>query len=481
MNLQTNQYNDEQDLLIDPSALPGYKNIPEPELLFANGKTSKHPLTGLIDYGPYSAPLDYLKNIQIAFMTAKGHGKKLSHIFQELKKPALVQDAKNYYPEYPGFSSAFGINLSMADKNNCVIELSETLDAYAQQRNYIKLAEGLLTAIGSLKAHRSSFDVLFLFLPDEWDECFVEKGFDLHDYLKAYCAPMGIPFQIITDGAMERSCRANVMWGLGLALYAKVGGIPWKLNNLSSDEAYIGISYAIKETQNGNEYCTCCSQIFEPDGTGFEFVAYDTKAKFIDKQKNPFLTAEAMQSVLTRSLQIYQRNHFRKSPKKIIIHKNTQFTEDEILGALDSFNDKTEIELVQIVEKTPYLGIQYKGAIADGFPVKRGTYLPISNDEALLWTQGIVPKMSLENPNFGVYKDYVFKKTPSPVLVRRFSGSGGWHDTCQGILGLTKMDWNNNTLHKKLPVTLEYSGRFAQIVKQNPSMVDKQYNIRYFM
>ena len=68
----------QQAPLIDASALAGYKEIAEPELLFANGKTNRHPLRGLIDHGPYSLSLGYLNNIQIAFMTAKGHGRKLS-------------------------------------------------------------------------------------------------------------------------------------------------------------------------------------------------------------------------------------------------------------------------------------------------------------------------------------------------------------------------------------------------------------------
>jgi len=67
------------------------------------------------------------------------------------------------------------------------------------------------------------------------------------------------------------------------------------------------------------------------------------------------------------------------------------------------------------------------------------------------------------------------------VLLRRFSGEGGWHDTCAGVLGLTKMDWNNNTLYKKLPVTLVYSKAFADILKQNPQMVDRIYDFRCFM
>lgn len=87
----------------------------------------------------------------------------------------------------------------------------------------------------------------------------------------------------------------------------------------------------------------------------------------------------------------------------------------------------------------------------------------------------------VDSPNYNVYKEGSLKPVPSPVLVRRFTGSGGWHDTCAGILGLTKMDWNNNTLYKKLPVTLEYSQRFARIIQQNPKLVDTLFDIRNFM
>jgi hypothetical protein len=68
-----------------------------------------------------------------------------------------------------------------------------------------------------------------------------------------------------------------------------------------------------------------------------------------------------------------------------------------------------------------------------------------------------------------IHKEGALKPTPSPILVRRFTGAGGWHDTCAGIMGLTKMDWNNNTLHKKLPVTLEivlYRSAFGSLMRQ---------------
>ena len=191
-----------------------------------------------------------------------------------------------------------------------------------------------------------------------------------------------------------------------------------------------------------------------------------------------------MQAVLTRSLEIYQRGHFGSTPKKVTVHKNTPFKEEEILGALDSFRDGTEVELVQIVKGTSWKAVRFDTKWPPkphSYPVTRGTYLPLASNEALLWTQGSVQGVHVDNPSYDVYKEGALKPTPSPVLLRRFTGPGGWHETCSAVLGLTKMDWNNNTLYKKLPVTLVYSKAFADIIQQNPRMVDRVYDVRYFM
>jgi hypothetical protein len=146
----------------------------------------------------------------------------------------------------------------------------------------------------------------------------------------------------------------------------------------------------------------------------------------------PRRTSGSQHAKMSRSLEIYQRGHFGRSPKKVTIHKNTAFREDEILGAIDAFNESTEVELVQIVKSANWSAIKY--GVKDGqpqpdaYPADRGTLIPLTKNEALFWTQGSVRGVHMQSDNYNVYKEGSLKPAVKEALfdaARKISPSEG--------------------------------------------------------
>ena len=73
------------------------------------------------------------------------------------------------------------------------------------------------------------------------------------------------------------------------------------------------------------------------------------------------------------------------------------------------------------------------------------------------------------------------KGIPEPLILNRYAGRDAMDDLCRETLALTKMDWKNDAPYDRMPVTLNFAGTLASVVKQMPKLEPRSYPIRLFM
>lgn len=473
-----------------------YHVLGEPSLAFDPSdaeKASRHPLRGLLDHGPFSAKMraPLPSDIRVAMIAPHGSLNVIDKLMSELGHSHKPNERLQYLPEFPTFQRVFGHRL-VSGPTNVRIELSSALDDMVQQSTtpYVPVAEHIARALQALSNARTDFDVVILYLPKRWSAAYrgLNDDFDLHDYIKGLAASYAIPSQIvIEEKAINSPFRCSVMWTLGIALYAKVGGIPWKLKWSEPHTAFVGISYALRgETESGMpRFVTACSQIFDSEGLGLEFITYDTEAKdVIIRNGNPYLSRNQMRAVMSRSLALYLERHAGAPPKRFVVHKSTEFRTSEIEGAFDALGHLDAVELIQVQFDTPWRGVRLNAprkyakapSEPDRYPCHRGSMIFLGDSEFLLWTQGNAPSVATSG---SYYKEGT--AIPRPIFIRRFAGHGNADLIGEEILGLTKMDWNNDSLYNTLPTTLSYAGRLAKVIKRMPTLESRPYSFRFFM
>lgn len=468
----------------------------EPQLIFQNSLSNSHtkdyhPMRALTNNRPYDNNLNgivYSNEVNLAVICGKNYSKNLYDFLNQLN---LKQPTDNINPdfliEYPGFASAYNLPINIpyyedADKwINIELEKSNKNDS----ENAIIVARLITSKIEQIINIQSQHTIV-IFIPKEWQafESFQENGedFDLHDYIKAFSASKGVSTQLIREETLSDRLKCQVYWWLSLSFYVKSLRTPWVLNNPEKNTAYAGIGYSIKKNSNDTEVVIGCSHIYDSNGQGLKYKLSKVDNYILDRQSNPFMSYnDAFQFGVSIRELFY--NSLDRLPERVVIHKRTKFTNDEIKGITGSLNMAgiTKIDLIEINYETEarFLSMNvFNGLLSiDKFPISRGTCIITNKYEALLWTHGIVP--SVKNP---IHKYYLGGRSiPAPIKITRHYGESDLNTIAIEILGLTKMNWNSFDLYSKLPATINSSNQIARIGKLLARFEGKTYDYRLFI
>ena len=476
------------------SRLAPFSLLEEPKLTFSTDNEARdvNPLRGLDHFGAYSSATfpSFTPQLRLATLGPIGSVGRVRSLVEVLRTNQAPGDRKDYVPPFRGFEGVFGVPLVAAPVSSAHIKWPDELAALSPDGPPpARLMHALRDGMNRLALVRDQFDVVLVHLPDAWEVAFRGQYFDAHDELKAFGAAHGIPTQVINDRVFTFRYKASLAWRLSIALYVKAGGMPWKLAPLSGvpeGTAYIGLAYAMRGTAKEAHYVTCCSQVFDADGGGMQFIAFEARdpvKNYEEARRNPFLSRNDMRAVLARSLKLYQSRNGGLLPRRLVIHKTTSFKPDELDGALDALSAVPEVECLEVSASPGWRGVwlnesrsRNKASEPDGYPVPRGTMLIRTGNSTLLWVAGNAPEASLQ-------KDYYQgkKSIPRPISIVRHAGTGALELTALEALALTKMDWNNDALYDPVPVTIRYSQRLARTIANVPSLPGHAYAYRLFM
>lgn len=469
----------------------------EPQLVFRNTATDMdfkdyHPMRGLVNNRPYDVNLNgiiHSKEINLSVICGKTYS-NIFHDFLSCLQSRHQTGNKNpdYLIEYPGFASVYNIPINIPSFDNNEKWLDITFKAENEleiHENAIKLARLITTKIDQI-VNTQAQNTIVIFIPKEWlpFESYINQNetFDLHDYIKAFSASRGVSTQLIREETLSDDLKCQIYWWLSLSFYVKSLRTPWILNNQEKNTAYAGIGYSVSKIQDKSEIVIGCSHIYDSNGQGLKYKLSKINNYYLDKQKNPYLSyKDAFQFGVSIRELFYQS--LDKLPERVVIHKRTRFTDDEINGIKASLNMAgiKKIDLIEINYEADArfvaMNVYQNSLQVDKFPISRGTCIVTNKHTALLWTHGIVP--SVRQPSLKFYLGG--RSIPAPIKIIKHYGESNINTIATEILGLTKMNWNSLDLYSKLPSTIDSSNQIAKIGKLLSRFEGKNYDYRLFI
>lgn len=454
--------------------------------------TDIHPMRGLVNFKPYETNLNSFMGdtINLAVICPDSNSEELNTFLQkqnnEIKTPKENDD---YLIDFKGFNSVYGLSLNIPEKNSKDWLNVEDPKGQNEIETTLQLKNNICDNINQLTQSVSSKTIV-IFIPERW-EPFTgyntkDEVFDLHDYIKAFCAEKGVTSQFIREKTIKdslMSCQIN--WWLSLSYFVKSFRTPWVLDNADSSTAFAGLGYSINsKADNRGHIVLGCSHIYSSTGEGLKYkLSRISDDKIQWRKKKPHLSYDDAYEFGRNVINLFYES-MHELPKRVVVHKRTFFTDDEKRGILDSLLDNGKIQNVDLIEvnfedRIRYVSSKTRNGTTeiDGYSVSRGTCIQINDREALLYTHGVVP--SVRNPKFNFYPGGRY--IPKPLRIFKHHGNGSLEQISNEILGLTKMNWNSLNMYSQLPATISSSNEIARIGKLIEGTDKIDYDYRFFM
>lgn len=467
--------------------------LPEPELFFGGNNKCIDPQVGLLNYGPHGGlGGDRPKSISIiAGIIGTDKSINACRIWLErLKYRICAEETKNTeYKgiDFPGLNKDGPLGFEIKIDENCVLKIENkfirALEPLSREERISLSVVHYCEKFDILREAHPLPNIILLPLDDEFMKLCKEPSrrtekivyqkrefgdpdstnadlFDFHNYLKAQAALRGLITQMITPQTLvfaeKKQSDALIGWNVSVGIYYKATGTPWKLAEIDDETCYVGISFYNDIGKYSKTIRASIAQVYMRTGESQVIRGQPFDWDEIKYGRSVHVEAPQMEELIQGSIDLF-RDQRDKLPRRVVVHKSTRFSEDELTGCTDACGDIDNLDMIHIADYSKFRAYH----IGHDYPVVRGTLISsgnqnLDNPEAILFTTGYIPALGT----------YPGPSVPRPLHLHCQRLDTSIETVSQDILGLTKLDWNSSTFCRRHPVTIAVSRKVGSVMAE---------------
>lgn len=287
-----------------------------------------------------------------------------------------------------------------------------------------------------------------------------EEDDKLYYLLKHKFTNAGIACQVVTKELVKNEFTIKYsLSNIGLQIFAKSGGKPWKMKPATNEYLIIGIgqSYHVEKTENGNVIEKNLTYSVLTDSSGL-FKDLKVIGEGVESDESYY------EQLITNITNIIKTGGY----KKVSIHVPFRMSKDKILNKVVSrINADVELSVLVINSKNPYFGFDYGN---NALVPYESTYIKLAKDEFLVWFEGLQYNNPKINKRFGNPLLIKFWYTNKAELFNDYSYK---ENLLQDCINLSGANWRGFKA-KQLPVSVFYCQRIAEFIGKF-----QQYNLEH--
>lgn len=460
------------------------KYLPEPLLIFGDNGLHVDPKAGIARYGPRSYKPDrrHPKVVRVGIIGTAG---TVDTTQTWLKANAEGVSADEKHPEFPGFQADRGFFSTLEfdggwNEQITQAELKGLLEVKSQQDRFEQTVGVLNDRLRLLSERDSPPQYVVLALPDQLvRRCGVadyndkDRGMvhrDLRRAIKALAMKYRIPTQLLrqqTAEGRDTDLPAKIAWNFFTGLYFKAGGSPWGPSSLAAGTCYVGVGFYRPLGSRFPSMQTSLVQAFDEHGDGLvlrghEF-EWDTNK---EDSRSPHLTEDQSYQLIDLVLTRYEKE-MKQRPQRVVVHKTSRYWPAERAGFEAALKARVNRYDLLALETQSYVRL----ITTSKYPPLRGTSFSVG-DLDFLYTTGYIAALN----------EYHAMHVPSPLRVADHVGQDSSREVLLGeVLALTKMNWNSARLGELLPITLRFSRRVGEIMREIPAEREPLPQFKFYM